>query len=83
MLIFQLSEIQLQVISIIANILDLPVACINPESSPSDFIEWDSISNMNIWVSVVDHFNVDIAFDAYILCESVSDIVELLRSDKC
>ena len=57
------------ILETISEILDIEKDILKDETKPYDIIEWDSLANMNIFVSLNDHPEIDIDFPKYIACK--------------
>ena len=75
-----MSSKKIKIIHTISNILDIDDSMLNSDTTPQDFIEWDSLANMNIYVSLCDELNSKLTFEEYSSCLSIGDLIKKLES---
>jgi len=66
---------------IVANMTELPIESITPQSSPKLHKEWDSQTQVNILVSLEQEFGCEFSPDQIDRMVSVEKIVEVLAAD--
>ena len=66
------------VLQIISDSLSVPLESINMKSVPSDFTEWDSLANMQIFVLLAEKYS-NLDFDLYYSCANIGELINLIE----
>ena len=67
--------------TLLADILQLPIAQISRELAMKDVDAWDSLKHMELVVSIEQAFGIDLTFEEIVAMQSVGKIKRVL-SDK-
>lgn len=65
--------------AIFNNILDLEEGQIAEDSSPEDFLEWDSMANVNIMLALEEEFKIKFKLDDIEDAKNVTDFINLVN----
>jgi len=74
-----MTDIEKEVIEIIAEVCSVPENSVTLESSAGDFEKWDSMGHLAILREVSAKFGISFDFNEMMSVESVSDIVSAVR----
>ena len=65
--------------SLLAGVLQIPVATITDELAMKDTDVWDSLKHMELVVSLEQSFGIELSFDDIVAMQSVGEIKRVLR----
>jgi acyl carrier protein len=68
-----------QIVQVIADVLNLPVARITPELSPQDAQGWDSVQHLNLVLAIEQAFGIQLAPEDIEQMQSVGAILTIVR----
>ncbi len=68
-----------KILEIISSILDIDISKLDNSTTPQDLIEWDSLANMNIFVSLADEINSNLTYEEYSKCSNIGDLLEKFK----
>jgi len=71
-----------KILSIIANNLKISNTRIKLESKQSDFVEWDSLANMRIYLDIGKLLNKRLPNDLIFKLNSVKSIIEIIKKQR-
>ena len=69
-----------EIISLIAEALDVPVEEVSFDSCIGDFPSWDSMGHLSILQAIQEKYDVVFAPRERLMAESVSDIIDIVKS---
>jgi acyl carrier protein len=72
------SSLTSRVYGIVADVLDIPVANIGPESSPETIESWDSVNHLNLVLALEQEFQVQLEPEEIDQVNSVKQILAVL-----
>jgi acyl carrier protein len=78
----QEDEMAHRVIALVANALDVSVDDLDVETGIGDIPEWDSLAHLTILASLESELGFNLTLDQTLECETVSDIITVLRNSK-
>jgi len=64
---------------IISNIMNVPIALINEESSPDNIDSWDSLKHLNLILAIEQEFDIILSDEEIIEMMNVQLILEILK----
>ena len=64
---------------ILSQVLNIPIEQINSESSPDTISEWDSLTHMNLVLTIEQEFDIQFTEEQIIEMLNVALIVETLK----
>lgn len=69
-----------EIISLIAEVLEVPVEEVSLDSCIGDFPSWDSMGHLSILQAIQEKYDVVFAPRERLMAESVSDIINTVQS---
>jgi acyl carrier protein len=66
--------------SIAADVLEVPVATISPDSSPESIDTWDSVHHLNLVIALEQEFNLQFAPEEIDQMKDIQHILAILES---
>ena len=73
------SKMNDRVFRVVSQVLNVPLAQINVESSPDNLKEWDSLKHMNLVLALEEEFDVQFSEDQIVEMLDVGLIIESLK----
>jgi len=67
------------IISIIANVLQVPTKDVTVDTEIGELDEWDSLRNVTIFAELQKQFDIKITQDMLVDLENVADIIDLVE----
>ena len=68
-----------KIIKLIADVLQVPVSEITPDTEIGELDEWDSLRNVAIFAELQKQFDITVTREMLIDLENVTDIVDLVE----
>jgi acyl carrier protein len=68
-----------QIVQVIADVLNLPLAQVTPELSPQDAEGWDSVQHLNLVLAIEQAFGIQLAPEEIEQMQSVGAIFKIVR----
>lgn len=68
-----------KIIKLIAEVLQVPVSDITPDTEIGEPDEWDSLRNVTIFAELKNKFGISITQDMLMDLENVADIIDLVE----
>ena len=65
--------------SLLADVLQIPIATITDELSMKDLEVWDSLKHMELIATIEDRLDIQLTFDEIVAMRSVGDIKRVLN----
>jgi acyl carrier protein len=72
------SSLAIRVYGIVADVLNIPVAEVGPESSPETVASWDSVHHLNLILALEQAFDLQLDFEEIDRMNSVKQILAVL-----
>ncbi len=69
-----------QIIEIAASVFEVDVKDISEKSSPNELENWDSITQMNLIVTIEETFDIEFDDDDVMNIENIQSIIEIASS---
>ena len=66
------------ILETIAEILDVDRSILKEQLKPYEVLEWDSLANMNIFVSLNDHPEIELDFQQYLNCKNIKELINII-----
>ena len=73
-------SLDLKIIKSIAEELRLDISQLSLETKPYDVAEWDSMTNILIFLLIEQNFSPGITFNEYSSCKNIGELIACIKS---
>ena len=64
---------------LVASVLNVPVNCLSPESTPDEISSWDSLAQVTICAALEQTLNIQFSMTDMLSIKALSDFFDLLE----